>query len=114
MSGASSGQWFITADGQVLRTWTPEGERMKYLRYATTRPVTLDDLYALDDKSAALTARANKRWAGIFGGGARKTRHELEQAFQEAGLEGAAACHTVKTDEAQALISAEGTIVGRA
>ena len=113
MSGVSSGQWFITADGQVLQTWTPEGGRLKYLRYATTRPVTLDDLYALDEKSAALTAKANKPWAGILGG-VRKVRRELEQAFQEAGLEGAAACHTVKLDEAQALIAAEGTIAGRA
>lgn len=112
MRDVTDGQWFITADGQVLQAWVPEGRPLQYLRYPTTRTVTLDDLAALDARSAELVARANKPRAGVFGG--RRARAALEQAYRDAGLEGAAVSHTVRHDEARSLIEAEGTVASGA
>ncbi|HIY67050.1 MAG TPA: hypothetical protein H9830_12345 [Candidatus Agrococcus pullicola] len=43
-------EWFITRDGTVLQTWPPglDNDRLKYLRYKTTRTLTLQDLQELD------------------------------------------------------------------
>ncbi|WP_293697089.1 hypothetical protein [uncultured Agrococcus sp.] len=43
-------EWFITQDGTVLQTWPPglDNDRLKYLRYKTTRTPTLQELQELD------------------------------------------------------------------
>lgn len=45
-------EWFITQDGTVLQTWPPglDNDRLKYLRYKTTRTPTLQELHELDSR----------------------------------------------------------------
>lgn len=61
-------QWFITSDGEVLQSWPPgpDNDRLKYVRFTTTRRVWFSDLYTLDERLDAFTTAADRRSAYVL------------------------------------------------
>ena len=56
-------QWFIGADGTVIQTWPPgpDNDRLKYVRFRTTRRLELSDLYAMEDEIERFTRALERR-----------------------------------------------------
>lgn len=56
-------QWFIAADGTVFESWPPrsDSDRLKYVRYSTTRRLELSELYALDERLEAFKSTSERR-----------------------------------------------------
>lgn len=65
---AEQPQWFITADGTVLQSWPPgpDNDRLKYVRFDTTRRLELSDLYALDERLEGFNSSFNRGSAALL------------------------------------------------